>query len=104
MTVYVDEIRDYGEIARLRRLPGTLWAHLTADTHAELHAFAARLGLRRAWFQDHPTRWHYDVTPGKRGQALRLGAVALDQTAMGELFIARRATPAPARPGPSAPL
>lgn len=26
--------------------------HLTADTLDELHAFAARLGLKRVWFQD----------------------------------------------------
>jgi hypothetical protein len=65
------------------------WSHLIADDQAELHAFATRLGLRRAWFQD-PTRtgkprarpgsraaenWHYDLTEGKRVKAIRLGAV-----------------------------
>jgi hypothetical protein len=49
--------------------------HLSADTVEELHAFAARLGLRREWFQNHPKMPHYDLTKSRREQALRLGAV-----------------------------
>lgn len=49
--------------------------HLTADTEEELHAFAARLGLRRAWFQAKSTTPHYDLTESKRELALKLGAV-----------------------------
>lgn len=90
MAVYVDEVRDYGEIARARRLPSTLWSHLTADTCDELHTFAARLGLRRSWFQDNAVGWHYDVTPGKRAQALRLGAIEIDYHALAELMTTRR--------------
>ena len=37
--------------------------HLIADSLDELHAFAAKIGLKRYWFQDakklHP---HYDIT------------------------------------------
>jgi hypothetical protein len=51
------------------------WCHLTADTLEELHAFAAKLGMKREWFQDKVDRPHYDLTPGKRLQAIRLGAV-----------------------------
>jgi hypothetical protein len=83
MSVYVDEVRDYTTVARLKGLRWTHWAHLTADTKEELHAFAQRLGLRRSWFQDHPTRWHYDITPNKRDQALQLGAVALSTVELG---------------------
>jgi uncharacterized protein DUF4031 len=43
----------------------------------DLHAFALRLGLQRRWFQPRSTMPHYDLAPGKRWQALRLGAVAL---------------------------
>jgi len=53
--------------------------HLQADSGEELHQFAARLGLKRDWFQSRPGRPeldHYDLTRGKRQQALRLGAVA----------------------------
>jgi hypothetical protein len=87
MTVYV----DYAQIqARVGRYD-TRWSHMFADTEAELHAFAARLGLRRSWFQDPVTvgkprarpgsraaeNWHYDVTEAKRRQAIAQGAVAV---------------------------
>ncbi len=46
-----------------------------ADSIPELHQFAKRLGLRRAWFQPHPRHPHYDLTPNKREQAIKLGAI-----------------------------
>lgn len=93
MTVYVDEVRDWTLIARARGLRHTHWCHLTADTEAELHAFAARLGLRRSWFQkksDRDYRWHYDVTPNKRALAVRLGAQEVDRRFIGQLMIRRQ--------------
>src|ERR1039457_1408319 len=77
-TVYVD---DAG-------IPTTVgphtscWSHFMADSEAELHAFAARLGLRRDWFQQHEPRgdgtpdrdWHSAVTSAKRMRAIQLGA------------------------------
>lgn len=94
MTIYVDEIRDYTLIAKARRLRHTHWCHLTADTEEELHEFAKSLGLRRAWFQkksDRDYRWHYDITPPKRAQAVRLGAVEIDRHGVVALMDARRA-------------
>ena len=90
--VYVDDMRMYAQVGRLR----ALWSHLTADTTEELHAFAQRLGMKRAWFQPAKvfadtsrnrergvvgqpawgSRDHYDVTDSKRDEAIRLGAVA----------------------------
>ena len=93
MAVYVDEIRDWTLIAKARRLRHTHWCHLTADTEAELHAFAAQLGLRRSWFQkksDRDYRWHYDVVPSKRAQAVRLGAREVDRRFIGQLMIRRQ--------------
>lgn len=52
-------------------------SHLTATTLDELHAFAADLGLRREWFQDHPLLPHYDLTIAKRRAALDAGAVVV---------------------------
>lgn len=50
--------------------------HLTTDGPIEeLHAFAAKLGMRRSWFQQHPSAPHYDLTASKREKALQLGAV-----------------------------
>lgn len=70
MTVYVDDARIPAKVGNLDRR----WSHLMADTPEELHAFAAQLGLKRAWFQDHRPYWHYDVTDGLRQRALALGA------------------------------
>jgi hypothetical protein len=53
---------------------------MQADTRAELHAMAERLGLRREWFQSKPRRpWHdhYDLTRERRELAIELGATPL---------------------------
>lgn len=53
--------------------------HLTSDANLEeLHAFAAKIGLRRAWFQEHPKMPHYDLTPSRRARALQEGAVFVE--------------------------
>ncbi len=52
-------------------------SHLIADTLDELHEFAGRLGLRRDWYQDGGWIPHYDVSEGKREEAIAKGAVAV---------------------------
>jgi hypothetical protein len=73
VAVYVDDSRAHATVGRI----SARWSHLTADTEAELHQFAPRLGLRRAWFQksNRPEASHYDVTDSKRALAIGLGAV-----------------------------
>lgn len=75
--MYVDDWRQQARVGRL----SARWSHLTAgpdDDIAELHAFAARIGLKRSWFQDRPwPRQHYDVTESKRRQAIIAGAVPI---------------------------
>ncbi len=44
--------------------------HMIADTEAELHAMAYRLGIARRWFQGD----HYDICLSKRGLAVGFGA------------------------------
>lgn len=74
MTVYIDDMQRR---ARVGRLTAT-WSHLMADTSEELHAFAARLGMRRSWAQhEGKPLEHYDVTEPKRQLALQLGAVPI---------------------------
>lgn len=68
MSVFVDPLIDYG----WRLGPS---CHLYADTVEELHSFAARLGLRREWFQDKPYFPHYDLTSKKRALAVKCGAI-----------------------------
>lgn len=78
MAVYVDE--------PIWRWRGRQWCHLTADTPAELHEMAARLGVLRQWFQSKPGRpWHdhYDLPEDMRAQAIACGARPLTTREMG---------------------
>ncbi len=55
---------------------GRKWCHMTSDVSLEeLHAFAAQLGMKREWFQDHPKMPHYDITAEQRLIALKMGAI-----------------------------
>jgi hypothetical protein len=106
VTVYVDDMRRMavprggGRRARWSRL------FTDQDDQSELHDFAARLGLRRGWFQgaqwldSHPWRCHYDVTDAVRARALALGAEPISYPAgIAELIATRKAarsTSAPA--------
>jgi hypothetical protein len=102
VTVYVDDAAIAATVGRIT----SRWSHLIADDQDELHDFAAWLGLRRTWFQDpltttrglHPTpgsraaeNWHYDLTAGKRAQAIRLGAVPVTWRQMVEIINRRYA-------------
>lgn len=91
MSVYVDPLfdgRSYG--APKIRGRDVEWCHLTADTPDELHAFAARLGLKRAWAQRDTYTGHYDLTAGMRARAVRMGAVELTRDEAGERLRAIR--------------
>ena len=90
MTVRVDELKVWPHARHACFKRGS--AHLTADTLEELHAFAARLGLRRAWFQ--PRSWpHYDLSPAKHVQALALGAVLVPARVQAEARMRARQLP-----------
>ena len=77
MSVYVDHAFAVGDWGR--------WSgggHMQADTLDELHAFAARIGMRREWFQAKPGRPendHYDLTRVSRELAIAMGAVTEDR-------------------------
>ena len=71
MTIYVDQLTRHGKIH---------WSHMMTDGDIEeLHAMAARLGLKRSWFQDKNPRYpHYDVQSRLRALAIKFGAVAVN--------------------------
>jgi hypothetical protein len=46
-----------------------------ADTLDELHAMAAKIGMKREWFQDKKSLPHYDLTVSRRAAAVRAGAI-----------------------------
>lgn len=73
--ILVDSIHEWDTPLKYKR-----WCHMVSDTsEQELHDFAARLGLKRSWFQSRPksSAAHYDIVPSKRQLAIRLGAVAV---------------------------
>jgi Protein of unknown function (DUF4031) len=80
VAVYVDDASIPAAVPNGQVVHDSRWSHLWADTDEELHAFATRLGLRRSYHQpaaEHHGFSHYDVTTGKRWQAIRLGAQAV---------------------------
>ena len=73
MSVYLDPEISCIPAGRYRWSKVT---HLFADTIEELHAFAARLGLHREWFQvSRSGLEHYDLNSWRRKAAVTLGAI-----------------------------
>ncbi len=73
---------------------GRRWCHLVSDeSHDELHAFAARLGIPRHVFQGD----HYDLPEDHRVRAVELGATEVGSR---ELVRRLRAAGLRRRPGP----
>ncbi|MBZ4402475.1 DUF4031 domain-containing protein [Myxococcus sp. AS-1-15] len=100
MSVYVDQLVPHpppADVATRRAgaRHGHRWCHLLCDPggEAELHAFAARVGLKREWFQAPPaaSKPHYDLTPPRRTAALEAGAVELDRAGLCAFFARWRA-------------
>lgn len=75
MTVYVGDLFN---TPKTRTWPYAQASHMFADSIDELHAFAARLGLKRTWAQLRRVP-HYDLTVGKRLSALALGAMTVSR-------------------------
>ncbi len=70
MAVYLDKpAYRYGRM---------MMCHMIADSVAELHAMADRIGIRRQWFQCQGSTPHYDVCKSKRALAVKYGAVELN--------------------------
>lgn len=83
MSVYVDSVRN--------RLGRMIMCHMWADTERELFDMAEKLEMRAAWVQRPPkVRWvHYDLSLGRKQQALSLGAILTDKYGFLE-FVARQ--------------
>jgi hypothetical protein len=73
MTVYVDDVRH--------RFGRMIMCHMWADTDAELLAMVDRIGVARKWLQRPPrASWvHFDISLGKKAEAIRNGAVLTDR-------------------------
>ena len=78
MTVFVDDERaPFGRM---------ILCYMIATSDDELHAMADRVGLVRAQFK----RDHYDLSLGKRKQAVAAGALEITWRECGTLIMFRR--------------
>lgn len=83
MSVYVDPLFDWGGSATF---PWKRSCHMFADDLGELHQLAQKIGMRRAWFQDHRGLPHYDLVGSRRARAVVLGAIEVTQKQMVEFM------------------
>ncbi|WP_445287663.1 DUF4031 domain-containing protein [Variovorax atrisoli] len=86
MTVYVDDMK-----AAYR---GMVMCHMLADTDAELHAMADRIGVQRRWWQspEKTSGSHYDIALSKRALAVAAGAVEITWRQASAMNMRRRIT------------
>jgi hypothetical protein len=76
MPVYLDTARNEFNPKHGRRM---VMCHMIADTPEELHAMAAKIGMRREWFQGKSSFPHYDVCLSRKRQAIKYGATVLQR-------------------------
>ena len=85
MTVYVDEAKHpFGRM---------LMCHMMADTSTELLQMADLIGVARKWIQKAGTAdEHFDISKGKRADAIAGGAVPVTSRDLGIMIRNRRMT------------
>lgn len=80
MAIYVDVLRNWGWKL------GASCHMITDGPNEELHAFAAKIGLKRTWFQASISGPHYDLTTKRRAAAVKLGAIELEDRQFHEIL------------------
>jgi hypothetical protein len=93
VTIFVDDMRMQARVGSIN----ARWSHLYTDQddQTELHEFARKIGLRRAWFQkadcEERAPWlcHYDVTDSLRRKAIAAGATPITTMDGGRMMVAR---------------
>jgi hypothetical protein len=63
-----------------------IMCHMIADSEAELHEMAAKIGIKRKWYQGD----HYDICKAKRTLAIELGAKVISRMDLGRMVITQR--------------
>lgn len=70
------------------------YAHMTADSLEELHAFAKSIGVKRHWYHSKSRYPHYDINSEVRQTAIDNGAIEVDGKKIVEvakkLFVPKR--------------
>lgn len=84
MATYVDDMKSgYGRM---------VMCHMVADTEAELHTMADRIGVARRWHQKSGTpHSHYDICKSKRALAIEFGAIEIGRRELVEIVQRKRA-------------
>ena len=87
--VYIDDAIFYTNNGRVA------YAHMTADSIPELHAFAATINVKRCWWHSGSKYPHYDVNATKRLLAIDQGAKCVSSTKLVEIARALHASNEP---------
>lgn len=82
MAVYVDDMFRH-PVGRLGKMT---MSHMIADTEAELHAMADRIGVAREWHQGD----HYDIARTKRKLSVQAGAREITMRQLSAMAALRR--------------
>lgn len=82
--VYVDSMRAH--FGRMKM------CHMIADSDAELHAMADKIGVARRWHQSPGRDSHYDICLSKRALAVAAGAKEITWRQAGCMSARRRWT------------
>ena len=78
MPVYVDQANiQYGRMKM---------SHLLADTPQELHEMAAKIRVKRKWYQKNASTPHYDICMEKRALALSYGAILVNRRELADIL------------------
>ncbi|SOD42329.1 DUF4031 domain-containing protein [Nitrosovibrio sp. Nv4] len=85
--VYVDDMKAW--FGRM------IMCHMIADTEAELHEMAGRIGIAHRWYQGD----HYDISLSRRALAVAAGAAEITLRQCGVMVMRRRATGSLGLPG-----
>ncbi len=92
VAVYVDPLTNWGWILGGVEVES---CHMVADTDAELHALALRIGMRIEWAQkmDHENQYHhhYDLVASRRELAVEVGAIEITHDQIVDLIEGDRA-------------
>ena len=88
MPVYVDNLKTS---IKNKNWKYNKSCHLVADSLEELHAFAKEIKMPIAWFQNRLGMPHYDLTEGKRGEAVKAGAIQINDVQLVDMICKAKA-------------
>lgn len=89
MPVYVDNLKPS---IKNKNWKYNKSCHLVADSLEELHAFAKKIKMPIAWFQKRLGGMpHYDLTEGKRKEAVKAGAIQINDAQLVDMICKAKA-------------